>query len=247
MNRSVLLAILTTGCAASASPPSAAPPSAAPAAPPVGYPRMAPLAQYREASAAEEIALARTAAPPSISAEAAVLVLGDHGYEPAVPGKNGFTCFVERSWAAGFADAEFWNPKIRAPNCFNPEATRSELPQYRRRTEWVLAGMSKEAMQEKTRAAYASHDFERPGPGAFSFMLSKVGYVNDQASGPWYPHVMLFVPHGQASAWGAGLDGSPVLGQEGSELETTVLFIPVRRWSDGSPALPVTTQHVHSS
>jgi hypothetical protein len=43
------------------------------------YPVAAPLEQYRSKDAAEEIALARSAAPPSISANAGVLVLGDHG------------------------------------------------------------------------------------------------------------------------------------------------------------------------
>jgi hypothetical protein len=47
-----------------------------------------------------------------------------------------------RSWAAGFANAEFWNFKLRAPNCFNPAAVRTELPQLLKRTEWVLAGAS---------------------------------------------------------------------------------------------------------
>src|SRR5262252_6880077 len=77
---------------------------------PAPYPAMAPVEQYRIADAADEIALARSAAPPSISADAEVLVLGKQGYEPAVKGKNGFVCFVERSWAASFDDAEFWNP-----------------------------------------------------------------------------------------------------------------------------------------
>ena len=90
---------------------------------------MAPVNQYRIANRADEIALARSAAPPSISADATVLVLGSQGYETAVNGKNGFVCFVERSWAAGFHDPEFWNPKLRAPNCFNPPAVRTELPQ----------------------------------------------------------------------------------------------------------------------
>jgi hypothetical protein len=124
---------------------------------------------------------------------------------------------------------------------------RTQLVQYRQRTEWVLAGLSKEQIIEKTRAAFADHTFKSPEPGAFSFMLSKNGYLNDQAGGPWYPHVMLFVPHGQAAVWAAGLDGSPVLGQEGSDIESTVLFIPVPRWSDGSLA-PIPGQpHTHSS
>ena len=52
-------------------------------------------------------------------------MLGSRGYEVAVKGKNGFVCFVQRNWAAGFEDAEFWNPKGRGPNCFNAVAART--------------------------------------------------------------------------------------------------------------------------
>lgn len=213
---------------------------------PTPYPVMAPAEQYRIAHVQDEIELARSAAPPSISADAEVLVLGGHGYETAVKGKNGFVCFVERSWAAGFDDAEFWNPKLRAPNCFNPPAVRSVLPQYLRRTEWVLAGDDKAQVIEKARAAFASHRFKAPEAGSFSFMLSKEGYLGDAAAGPWYPHVMFFVPHGQAADWAAGRKASPILGADGSAFEPTVLYIPVPRWSDGSPALSPTTDHQHS-
>lgn len=202
------------------------------------YAAMAPIAQYRMASAQDEIALARSAAPPSISADAEVLVLGKSGYETAVKGKNGFVCFVERSWTAGFDDPEFWNPKLRAPNCFNPAAVRSVLPHYLARTEWVLAGTNKEQMIEKTKAAFASGRLTAPDPASFSFMLSKNGFLSDEAAGPWLPHVMLFVPHGQAATWGASKEGSPILGREGGSFEPTILFIPVSRWSDGTPALP---------
>jgi len=210
---------------------------------PTPYPAMAPVEQYRIANAQDEIALARSAAPPSISADAEVLVLGKHGYETAVRGRNGFVCFVERSWSAGFDDAEFWNPKLRAPNCFNPPAVRSVLPQYLKRTEWALAGVDKAQMIDKARAAVASHTFGAPEAGSFSFMLSKQGYLSDDGAGPWLPHVMFFVPHGQATAWGAGLDASPILGADGSPFEPTVLFVPVRRWSDGSPAPPPGASH----
>jgi len=213
---------------------------------PTPYPAMAPVAQYLIANVQDEIALARSAAPPSISADAEVLVLGRHAYETAVRGKNGFVCFVERSWTAGFDDAEFWNPRLRGPNCFNPPAVRSVLPQYLRRTEWVLAGMGKPQIIEAARAAVASHHFTDPESGSFSFMLSRQGYLSDAAAGPWLPHVMLFVPHGQAAAWGAALAGSPILGADGSPFEPTVLFIPVGRWSDGSPAPTPASEHQHS-
>jgi hypothetical protein len=207
------------------------------------YPAMAPIAQYRISARDDEIALARSAAPPSISMDAEVMVLGERGYVTAVKGKNGFVCFVQRSWSAGFDDPEFWNPKLRAPNCFNPPAARTELQQYLKRTEWVLAGDSLQEMKAKTRSAIAGHEFKSPEPGALSFMLSKNGYVSDAAAGPWLPHVMFFVAHGQAAAWGAGLEGSPVLSKENSDIESTVLLVPVRRWSDGSPAQPPAAQH----
>jgi hypothetical protein len=210
------------------------------------YSAMAPIEQYQAKSVADEIALARSAGPPSISSDAEVLAFGSHGYEVAVKGKNGFVCFVQRSWAAGFDEPEFWNPKLRGPNCFNASAARTELPQYLKRTEWVLAGVTREQMIEKTRSAVADHSFASPEPGSFSFMLSKDGYISDESAGPWLPHVMLFVPHGQAAAWGAGLEGSPILGKDGSEIESTVLYIPVRRWSDGTPAPPPATPHTHT-
>jgi hypothetical protein len=209
---------------------------------PTPYPTMAPIEQYRIADPKDEIALARSAAPPSISADAEVLVLGSRGYETAVKGKNGFVCFVERSWAAGLDDPDFWNPRLRGPNCFNPPAVRTELPRILERTRWVLAGASREQLIEKTRAAIASHRFKPPEAGALSFMLSKQGYLSDTA-GPWLPHVMFFLPPGKATDWGAGKDGSPVLGQDGRSIETTVLFVPVRSWSDGSPAPAPAEQH----
>ncbi len=99
------------------------------------YPSMAPLDQYLIADRNAEIALARTAAPPSISREAKVMVLGPHGYETAVEGKNGFVCMVERAWMSPFDSPEFWNPKNRGPLYFNPPAARSILPLTLKRTE----------------------------------------------------------------------------------------------------------------
>ncbi|HEY2176997.1 MAG TPA: hypothetical protein VGH15_00320 [Caulobacteraceae bacterium] len=202
------------------------------------YPSMAPVDRYMIADRKAEIALARTAAPPSISAEARVLVLGRRGYETAVKGSNGFVCLVARSWTGNFDDPEFWNPKIRAPNCFNPPAADSVLPRLLMRTEWALAGLSKARMIAMNAAIIAARHARAPEADSFSFMLSRQGYLGDQVGGPWLPHVMFFVPHGHAVAWGAGLEASPVEGQEGHPGAPTVLFIPVRRWSDGSPAPP---------
>jgi hypothetical protein len=198
------------------------------------YPAMAPLAQYQMATVADETALARSAAPTSISSDAEVLTLGNNGYETAARGKNGFVCLVQRSWAAGFDDAEFWNPKLRAPICFNPAAVRTVLPGYLERTQWVLAGISKSGMIDRTRAALNANTFVAPEPGAMSFMMSKQGYLSD-ADGHWHPHLMFFVAHIDTAAWGANLRGSPIIAAQGDPEPITTFFIPVTKWSDGTP------------
>src|ERR1700690_82817 len=68
------------------------------------YLTMAPLEQYLMEDQKSEIALAQSAAPESISRDAEVMVLGRHGYETAIKGKNGFVCIVERSWTAPLDD-----------------------------------------------------------------------------------------------------------------------------------------------
>ena len=112
----------------------------------MSYPSMAPIEQYLMKDRNAEIALARSAAPEAISRDAEVLILGQHGYETAVKGKNSFVCVVERGWMSPFdgdGAANFWNPRIRGPICFNPPAARSVLPITYKRTEMVLAGLSK--------------------------------------------------------------------------------------------------------
>ena len=101
------------------------------------YPNMAPIEQYLMDRTAE-IALARSAAPESISRDAEVLVLGRHGFETAVKGKNGFVCIVERSWTSA-PDPDFWNPKVRVPMCLNAAAARSYLLRTIKTTGLILA------------------------------------------------------------------------------------------------------------
>ena len=200
------------------------------------YPKMASVDQYMMERSAE-IAMALSAAPPSISRDAEVMVMGRHGYEVAVKGKNGFVCMVERGWTAGVDDPVFWNPKIRGPICFNPVAARFNVPITMKKTELVLAGSSKEQMAAGIKAAFAKKEFPALGPGAMCYMLSKQGSLNDQG-GNWHPHLMFFVPDTVPEAWGAGLDGSPVVVGVKDALDGFTLFmVPVGKWSDGTAAM----------
>jgi hypothetical protein len=199
----------------------------------VPYPNMAPAQQYQMASQAEEIALARSAAPTSIANEAEVLALGAGGYESAVKGKNGFVCLVQRSWASDFSDAEFWNPKERAPICFNPAAVRSVLPAYLKRTEWVLAGASKADLVNRTKAGLAAKQITAPEVGAMAYMMSKGGYLSDSAGGHWHPHLMFFLPRMATSEWGANGPNGAVMGGASEVEPVTTFFVPLPHWSDG--------------
>ncbi len=200
------------------------------------YSKMAPLDQYLMADRSAEIAMARSAAPPSISDDAEVMVLGRHGYEIVVKGKNGFVCLVERSWMSPFDFAQFWNPKMRGPICFNPPAVRSILPLTFKRTELVLSGMPKEQMIAAIKASDAK-GLQPLEPGAMSYMMSPQGYLNDSA-GHWVPHLMFYVPLTDPKSWGADLPGTPVmLNPQFQGLEPiTEYMIPVLTWSDGTAA-----------
>ena len=161
------------------------------------------------------------------------MVLGQHGYETAVQGKNGFVCLVERGWAAGTDDPDFWNPKLRGPICFNAAAVRSYVPISMKRTESILASQSKARMSEEIQAAFDKKEFQAPEPGAMCYMLSKQQYLGDRG-GHWRPHLMFFVPLTDSSAWGADLPGSPIFGSPDKLNRLTVFLIPVANWSDGT-------------
>jgi hypothetical protein len=197
------------------------------------YPSMAPLEQYLMPDRPAEIALSRSAAPESISRDAEVMVLGRHGYETAVKGKNGFVCMVERSWTAGIDDPGFWDPKIRGAICLNPPAARTVLPITLKKTELVLAGRSKAQMSESIKDALDKKELPAVESGAMSYMMSRQAYLGDSA-GHWHPHLMFFAPETDAVTWGADLPGSPILTFGYSQDRLTVFLIPVPKWSDGT-------------
>jgi hypothetical protein len=204
------------------------------------YQTMAPIDRCLMTDRNAEIAMARSAAPEAISRDAKVMVLGRHGYETAVEGKNGFVCVVERSWMSFFDSPEFWNPKLRGPICFNPPAVRSVLPITFKRTDLVLAGLSKAQIVEAIKT-FVKKDLPPLEPGGMTYMMSSQSYLADESdNGPhWVPHLMFYVPQTDSMTWGANVPGSPVLLSQqfhGAPEPITVFMIPVLHWSDGTPA-----------
>jgi hypothetical protein len=199
------------------------------------YPAMVPVERYMIADTDSEIALARTAAVPSISGDAEVMVLGKQGYTAAAKGSNGFVCMVERGWGAGTDDPNFWNPRIRAPICFNAAAAQSFLPIYLMKTKLVLAGKSKTEMVQAMASALDKKQLPALEPGAMCYMMSKQQYLNDGDTHNWHPHMMFFVAGDVAKSWGADLPASPVMAANDPEERATIFMVWVQDWSDGTP------------
>lgn len=198
------------------------------------YPTMAPLDQYLMDEKAE-IALAKSAAPASISDAADVMVLGRKGYTTAVKGTNSFLCIVERSWGKASDDPEFWNPKMRAPICFNQQSAESFVPIYLMKTKLVLEGKSNAEILKTFTSALDKKELPVLAPGSMCYMLSKQQYLGDHDKS-WHPHVMVYAPGDAVKSWGANVEGSPIIAANDPEERVTIFMIWAGEWSDGSPA-----------
>ena len=196
------------------------------------YPNMAPIDQYLMTDQAAEIGLARSAAPESVSRYAEVMVLGRHGFETAVKGENGFVCIVGRSWTSA-ADADFWDPKVRVPMCFNAAAARSYLLRITKIAELALAGHTLAQVNQAIAAAIAKKELPAMESGALCYMMGKRGFGGDSAP-HWPSHLMFFYTNADLASWGANLPGSPVVGMSDAEEHLTQFVVPVQRWSDGT-------------
>ena len=201
------------------------------------YPAMAPLEQYLIPDENTEIALARSAAPASISDAAEVMVLRRDGYMTAVKGSNGFVCIVVRSWANTTDDPQFWNPKVRAPHCFNPAAAKTALPIFLMKSKLALEGKSRAEIAAAITSALDKKELPALAPGTMVYMMSKQQYLNDDGMS-WHPHVMFFAAGDAEKSWGANLPASPVMAAYDPEQRMTTFFVLVNQWSDGTPGPP---------
>jgi len=183
-------------------------------------PKYPPLSEYMMARDAE-IALARSAAPDSISGHATIKVLTPSGFQTVHDGDNGFVCMVMR----GFTGAPTFTPvqirsfitydaKTRAPICFNPQAVRIVLPYYELRTKLGLEGKTAEQIAEEVQAAYTKGEIPKRTEVSFAYMWSA-----DQVLGPaghWHPHMMVYLPNYENTMLGNNDPGShlPAIGDD---------------------------------
>lgn len=188
---------------------------------------------YLMASQQQEIALARSAAPSSVSAHATVMVLTAHGYITAVKGTNGFACIVTRSWdnTADMPSNRFWDPATRVPYCVNAVGARTMLAEYLMKSHWVFAGASQAAIGKRAKAERSMGNMA----GSICYMMSKHGWGVAGQPGAWRPHLMFYFSNSQAPKWGSDRKGVPIYSGP-ADADTTTYSILVPVWSDGSPA-----------
>ena len=142
---------------------------------------------------------------------------------------------------------EFWNPKVRAADCLNPQAARSILPIADLRPRMVMAGRSKAEIVSAIKAAFQNKQLPNLESGAMAYMMSKSAYLTDEGDHNG-PHLMFFTPVKDSKDWGSGAVGSPVVsspywfispkGQ--SQMKglppILVFLVVVANWSDGTAA-----------
>jgi hypothetical protein len=142
-----------------------------------------------------EIVLARSAAPPDVSAPARVLVLERGGFVEAESGTSGVTCLVNRSHHASLE-----------PHCYDAEGSRTVLPYHLKEAELREQGLGKDEIARRLAEELGAGRLRPPARPAMTYMMSphQVLYDGERRVGAWRPHLMIYVPFITAADLGLG-------------------------------------------
>jgi hypothetical protein len=174
------------------------------------YPSLSEYMMQRDA----EVALAKSAAPANISEHATIRVLTNSGYQVVREGDNGFVCMVMRGWTAPtYTPAQFrelvYDPTVRAPICFDPNASRTVMPYYELRSKLAMENKTPDQIAEGIQAAYAKGALPRREAVSFAYMWS----ADQNLGGPvghWHPHMMVFSPYYENATLGNNEFARPI-------------------------------------
>jgi hypothetical protein len=151
---------------------------------------------------ATQVALAESAAPPQVSRDAAIYVLGPKGYRKVRDGRNGFTCLVSRQ-----------HRDTIEPECFDAEGTATVVPTRLFVEEQRAAGVPDAAIDQQVEEGYKSGRFVAPRKAGIVYMLSPHNYVFDperKAVSHFPGHLMFYAPYATEKEVGAG-PGAPYI------------------------------------
>jgi hypothetical protein len=181
----------------------------------------------------QEIALARSAAPPTFARSARVMAFDGTRYVVAEAGAGGVACYVGRGW-----------PESLEPHCFDPEGAETILPIEMRRVELRAAGKDSAEVERDIAAGLASGHFRLPRRPALSYMLSSgQRLISNEGKpvGSWRPHIMIYYPY--LTAADLGLEGNPdfrgaILVDAGRPTANLMIVVPKFIDPEPPPARP---------
>ena len=186
-------------------------------------------------SEAEDVAIALTAAPASITAGAAVYIQRDGKFVKVRDGSTGWACLVGR------------DPRVKpvavAPICYNAEGARTSMQEGMLRAELWSRNLSNTAIQREVDAAFQRGKLQHPSKPVMIYMMSSHQVLesfqgdSEWTTGAWHPHIMIHLPHATADDFVVGEEGEagPVsVSRDGSGVE---LVVELAHWVD-SPASP---------
>ena len=125
-----------------------------------------------------------------------------------------FVCMVMRGWTAPtYTPTQFrdlvYDPKVHAPICFNPAASRTVMPYYELRSKLAMVGKAPEQIAEGIQAAYAKGVLPKRDEVSFAYMWSADQHLAP-GIGHWHPHMMVFSPYYENSMLGGNEFGPPI-------------------------------------
>ncbi len=142
-----------------------------------------------------EIAWALSGAPEHLRAGAGVYVYQRGGYVKVRDSKNGFNCLVNRV------------ANITAPQCYDAEASATNMLADIRRVELVEQGKSAAEVSKILKDEYATGKLLAPRRPGVVYMLSPEFFNHNPKTGEkkqvFVPHVMFLAPYLKSSDIGA--------------------------------------------
>jgi hypothetical protein len=133
-----------------------------------------------------EFAMALSAAPPELQAEAGVYLLERSGFVLARASNNGFNCLVER------------DIHVTAPVCYDAEGSRTTLQASLERARLMASGVDGLSVDRMIDAEYRAGRLRAPAKPGIAYMLSHDFVRLDPKTGEakvlYPPHVMVYAP-----------------------------------------------------
>lgn len=138
-------------------------------------------------SAKCETALALSALPSHLRANASVYALGPEGFTKTVDSDGPFTCIVERN-----------HPKSIIPQCVDAAGADVILPAIMHKTRLAMRGVKPADIKADFRARAEAGEFKAPPSLGVNYMMSSYNYIYLQgrdAIANIPPHLMHYAPN----------------------------------------------------